>query len=72
MLQMPQPPLWAKRPLSAIVTSWVEDFAYMLEENQGPISLLATATAQACPERNFNDTAIPLGVACWTQLVENR
>ena len=51
-----------------------EDFSFMLEEKPGAYIFLGNGDSAGLhhPEYNFNDAAIPLGVAYWTQLVENR
>ena len=51
-----------------------EDFAYMLEERPGAYIFIGNgdSTGLHHPEYNFNDAAIPYGVAYWTQLVEAR
>ena len=51
-----------------------EDFAYMLEERPGAYIFIGNGDSAGLhhPAYNFNDTAIPYGVAYWTQLVENR
>jgi amidohydrolase len=53
-----------------------EDFAWMLEERPGCYFLLANGTGDwvGCsvhnPHYDFNDRLVPLGAACWVQLVE--
>ena len=51
-----------------------EDFAFMLEEKPGAYIFIGNGDTAGLhhPEYNFNDEAIPLGVAYWTQLVESR
>jgi len=53
-----------------------EDFAWMLQERPGCYFLLANGTGEwvGCsvhnPHYDFNDRLVPLGAACWVQLVE--
>lgn len=53
-----------------------EDFAWMLDEVPGCYLLLGNGEGPdgACmvhnPGYDFNDTALPLGAACWVRLVE--
>lgn len=51
-----------------------EDFAYMLEEKPGAYIFMGNGDSAGLhhPEYDFNDAAIPFGVAYWTQLVESR
>lgn len=49
-----------------------EDFAFMLEQRPGNIALLGNGSTAGLhdPAYDFNDAAIPYGVAYWTRLVE--
>lgn len=49
-----------------------EDFAFMLEKRPGNIALLGNGNTAGLhdPGYDFNDAAIPHGVAYWTKLVE--
>ena len=49
-----------------------EDFAFMLEQRPGNIALLGNGSTAELhdPAYDFNDAAIPYGVAYWTRLVE--
>ena len=51
-----------------------EDFAYMLEQRPGSYILLGNGDTPSLhhPEYNFNDQAIPYGVAYWVELSERR
>ena len=51
-----------------------EDFAYMLEEKPGAYIFIGNGDTAGLhhPEYDFNDAALPLGVAYWAQLVESR
>ena len=51
-----------------------EDFAYMLEERPGAYIFVGNGDSAGLhhPEYNFNDQAIPFGVAYWAKLVESR
>ncbi len=51
-----------------------EDFAYMLEERPGAYIFIGNGDSAGLhhPAYNFNDDAIPFGVAYWTCLVESR
>lgn len=53
-----------------------EDFSYFLEERPGCYFLLGTARTDNDPplhhpEYDFNDEALPIGAAFWTELVED-
>ena len=49
-----------------------EDFSYMLNERPGCYIFLGNGDTPAChhPAYDFNDAAIPVGVAYWTKIVE--
>lgn len=49
-----------------------EDFSYMLNERPGCYIFLGNGDTPAChhPAYDFNDAAIPVGVAYWTRIVE--
>ena len=49
-----------------------EDFAFMLEQRPGNIALLGNGSTAGLhdPAYDFNDAAIPYGVAYWTRLAE--
>ncbi|UXR95175.1 amidohydrolase (plasmid) [Agrobacterium tumefaciens] len=49
-----------------------EDFAFMLEQRPGNIALLGNGSTAGLhdPAYDFNDAAIPYGVAYWTRLIE--
>lgn len=51
-----------------------EDFAYMLEEKPGAYIFMGNGDTAGLhhPEYDFNDKAIPYGVAYWAKLVEAR
>ena len=50
-----------------------EDFAFMLEERPGNIMLIGNGNSAGChhPVFDFNDAAIPFGIAYWVRLIES-
>lgn len=51
-----------------------EDFSYMLQENPGCIIFVGNGDSAGLhhPEYDFNDEAIPYGIAFWAKIVEER
>ncbi|WP_136659265.1 M20 aminoacylase family protein [Nitratireductor sp. XY-223] len=51
-----------------------EDFSYMLQEHPGAIIFIGNGDSAGLhhPEYDFNDEAIPYGIAYWAKLVEDR
>lgn len=49
-----------------------EDFAFMLEMRPGNIALIENGSTAGLhdPSYDFNDAAIPYGVAYWERLIE--
>ena len=51
-----------------------EDFSYMLQENPGCIIFVGNGDTAHLhhPEYDFNDEALPYGIAFWARIVEER
>ena len=51
-----------------------EDFSYMLQENPGCIVFVGNGPSAGLhhPEYDFNDEALPYGIAFWAKIVEDR
>ncbi|MEX3007459.1 M20 aminoacylase family protein [Hoeflea sp. TYP-13] len=51
-----------------------EDFSYMLQENPGAIIFVGNGETAGLhhPEYDFNDEALPYGIAFWAKIVEDR
>ena len=51
-----------------------EDFSYMLQEHPGAIIFIGNGESAGLhhPEYDFNDDAIPYGIAFWAKIVEDR
>ena len=51
-----------------------EDFSYMLQENPGCIIFVGNGPSAGLhhPEYDFNDEALPYGIAFWAKIVEDR
>ncbi|MEM6463284.1 MAG: M20 aminoacylase family protein [Pseudomonadota bacterium] len=51
-----------------------EDFSYMLQENPGCIVFVGNGESAGLhhPEYDFNDEALPYGIAFWAKIVEER
>ena len=49
-----------------------EDFSYMLEAKPGALILMGNGDTAGLhhPEYDFNDAALPFGIAYWTRLIE--
>tara|TARA_R110002126_G_C10488543_1_gene503002 strand:+ start:1374 stop:2543 length:1170 start_codon:yes stop_codon:yes gene_type:complete len=51
-----------------------EDFSYMLQEKPGAIIFVGNGSTAGLhhPEYDFNDEALPYGIAFWTNIIEDR